>query len=485
MTVWDDDLTDAVANGIDVRTGRYAVPPLKPGILAAVAEGRPLSAAELDAVRDQLHRRKDHLGVADHIDVNDLSKTGWGVVFAENDPKVDAAREALAPLLARRRDEAGSFYHEYVNSDGVAVGESGNDFMARHGTPPGAIDPEQTLPYYLLLVGSPQQITFDTQADMGARLAVGRLTADSIDELAAYAEQTVKREREGRPSSKRAAVWATRNSSDVSTQRSARFLATPLADAFEKRSSTWTVDRYIGDNATKDALRELIHDGAPPSILFTASHGIRFPFEVDDADTTAREAAVRAQLVNQGALITQDWPGPMEAPRELIVADELFAASDVGDSANLNGMIAFLFACFSAGTPATDEFLPPEAAARTIAPAPFVANLPQRLLTKGAAAVFGHVERAWTWSFRWPNAGASTTTFQSVLNAIATGKRVGAAADHLGVRYTQVTAELATQLRKRAANFANDDIVAGLWTAQTDARNFIVLGDPAVRLTPA
>ena len=72
-----------------------------------------------------------------------------------------------------------------------------------------------------------------------------------------------------------------------------------------------------------------------------------------------------------------------------------------------------------------------------------------------------------------------------MLNAIATGKRVGAAADHLGVRYTQVTAELATQLRKRAANFANDDIVAGLWTAQTDARNFIVLGDPAVRLTPA
>jgi hypothetical protein len=70
-----------------------------------------------------------------------------------------------------------------------------------------------------------------------------------------------------------------------------------------------------------------------------------------------------------------------------------------------------------------------------------------------------------------------------VLHALARGARVGAALEYLTQRYTQVSTELAEELRLRSANVDNDDLVAGLWTAQTDARNFIVLGDPAVRLT--
>jgi hypothetical protein len=162
---------------------------------------------------------------------------------------------------------------------------------------------------------------------------------------------------------------------------------------------------------------------------------------------------------------------------------ELFRADDIADGAGLDGMIAFLFACFSAGTPAIDEFLPSEAAAPSIlANAPFTASLAQRMLTRGAAAVVGHVERAWTWSFRWPVAGGSTTVFESVLHALARGARVGTAMEDLNHRYAEIAAELSEELRQNGFGKQNDEVIAGLWTAVTDARNFVVLGDPAVRL---
>ena len=466
---------DAAVNGVNVRSGQYAIPNLSAAFLAAVADGRPLSAAELDELKARLHRAKAHLGVADHIDPNDLSRTGWGVVFAQNDPDTANAREALAPLLEKRRQEAGQFYREFIDGDGITSNEPGRRFLARNGSAPGPVDPKNGVPYYLLIVGSPERVPFDAQTDFGMRHAVGRLDLGSIDALAAYAEQTVRRESAASPMPKRAAVFATRNPGDVATQRSLRMLATPVASAFESQSDRfegWAVQRLFGKDAEKKTLRALLHDGQAPSILFSASHGALMP--VDDP-------ALQRDV--QGALVTQQWPGPMQQDRAL-TDEELFTANDLADGLDLGGMIAFLFACYSAGTPAFDEFLPPGTeTVSSIAPKPFVARLPQRMLGCGASAVIGHVERAWTTSFRWPGTGATTTAFTSVLHALARGARAGAALEHLTRRYTEVSTELAEELRLRRANIDNDDVVAGLWTAQTDARNFVILGDPAVRLT--
>jgi len=473
----DIDTGDAVVNGVVVLTGTYGVANLSASLLAAIAERRPLSAAELDELRERLHRAKAHLGVADHIrDPNDLSKTGWGVVFAQDDPNVSAARAALAPLLDKRREEAGQFYREFVDADGIGAEEPGRTFLARHGSAPGPVDPEDGVPYYLLVAGSPDRVPFDAQTDFAMRHAVGRLDLGSIEALAAYAEETVRRENAAAPMARRAAVFATRNPGDVATHRSAKMLATPIADAFDSQADEfkgWSVERRIGENAEKTALRALLHDGPAPSILFTASHGALLP--LDDAEL---------QRAAQGALVTQEWPGPTQA--RPLDDTELFTANDLADGLHLGGMIAFLFACYSAGTPAFDEFLgSASGSASPIAPSPFVARLPQRMLGCGAGAVIGHVERAWTTSFLWSGTGATTTSFRAVLHALARGARVGAAVEYLTQRYTQVSTELAEELRLRDANIDNDDVVAGLWTAQTDARNFVILGDPAVRLTVA
>lgn len=474
--VWDrDDSTpEVIANGVDASTGRYALPPLPFRLLSAGASGRPLSPDELDELRERLHRAKAHLGVADYIEPDNLAQSGWGIVFAADDPDVDRARGALAPLLERRRQEAGGLYREFAGADGLRVGETGRAFLARHGGSPGPVDPRRGIPYYLLVVGPPTRTPFQAQMDLDARHAVGRLDLGGVDALAAYAEGTVRREQETARARRRAVIYGTRNPGDPSTQRSARHLATPLADALERLLPQWQLDRRIAGDATKDALRDLLHDGSPPSLLFAACHGARF--SPDDP---------AGQRLGQGALVTQEWPGPM-AKSHPLTAMELFRAADVTDGARLEGMIAFLFACFSAGTPEADEFLPPQAGAPAkLADTPFTASLAQRMLARGAAAVVGHVERAWTWSFRWPVAGGSTTVFESVLHALARGSRVGAAMEGLNRRYAEIAAELSEELRQNSVGMKNDEVVAGLWTALTDARNFIVLGDPAVRLALA
>ncbi len=67
------------------------------------------------------------------------------------------------------------------------------------------------------------------------------------------------------------------------------------------------------------------------------------------------------------------------------------------------------------------------------------------------------------------------------------GWRVGHAMEFFDDKYAALAAELSDTLNA-ARNYGKklDDLaVAGLWTENNDARSYIVLGDPAVRLTDA
>ena len=104
-------------------------------------------------------------------------------------------------------------------------------------------------------------------------------------------------------------------------------------------------------------------------------------------------------------------------------------AADLDDDARVHGLIAFLFACYGAGTPAADHFLADRSKAPVpIALAPFVAALPQRLLSHpggGALAVIGHVERAWGYSIRPVGLGNRLLPFRNLMGRVLAASRSG------------------------------------------------------------
>ena len=169
--------------------------------------------------------------------------------------------------------------------------------------------------------------------------AVGRIHFDDVAGYARYAANVVAAEtRPPSTESPRLSFFAARNDDDPATALSCEHLVTPLATALR---DGWSVRSFIGPDASKDGLQAMLSGAERPDLLFTATHGIGFPTGHSD------------QRATQGALVCQDWPGPRHGK---IGPAHWFAAPDIPD-AELTGMIAFLFACFGAGTPRYDEFV--------------------------------------------------------------------------------------------------------------------------------
>jgi hypothetical protein len=196
------------------------------------------------------------------------------------------------------------------------------------------------------------------------------------------------------------------------------------------------------------------------------------------------------QLRHQGALLCQDWQGP-EAGRGEIPPDHYLAGEHLPPDANLEGLIAFFFACYSAGTPRFDEYYKQEFrdSGKTIADRPFLAALPTAMLGRpggGALAVVGHVERAWGTSYLGPRQSQQLAVFQSAVERLLKGHPVGSAMEYFNGRYAALSTELATEIEQiQSYGRRRDDYaLAELWTANNDARGYIVIGDPAVRLPP-
>lgn len=466
-----------IANGIDGATGEYALPPLTPGDFKQGVKGGFVEP-ESTALKNWLKQKQArHYAIREGLDARRLEEAGWGIVFpVDADP---AVVEALRPLMAHRQEQAGDLFKIYADNRQGAVRPMSVDskakWLARQGAENyGPVDPAK-VPYYLLLVGSPEQIDYRFQYLLDVQYAVGRIHFDTPEEYARYAEAVVAAETQPVRRERQIAFFGAANPGDRATQLSAQYLVEPLArftrDLKLKDAAPWDVQTVVRDDATRAGLERLLGGGALPGLLFTASHGMGFPL------------ADPRQERHQGALLCQDWPGP--SWRKPIPEDFYFSADHLASNANLLGLIAFFFACYGAGTPQYDEFYRIAFKDRgPIAERSFLSRLPQKMLTQGALAVIGHVERAWGYSFVVDEA-PSLEAFRSALHALMSGAPVGLAFEYFNDRYAEFSTDLTEKIQQDDWDPVDPLEMAFSWTATSDAKNYVVLGDPAARVQVA
>lgn len=465
--------TSLVFNGINGATGEYLLPEKTPQEIARIVLGEKITKDHLSELKDRRERAEnpgDYI-VKAGIDAQNLAQAGWGVIFAYDE--TEEVKDALKELLAYRREQAGERYQEYAYRYDPAEQyfESKTEFLARHKVAAGPADPKK-MPYYLLIVGDPERIPYTFQYELDVQYAVGRIYFDTAAEYAQYAHNVVNAEQSEQFLAREALFFGVRNPDDAATNFSADELVCPLADLMAKDQPDWKVRTRLAEQTRKTQLEQILNGKQPPALLFTASHGMGFPNGHPE------------QFPCQGALLCQDWPGPREW-KQAIPPDYYFSAADLSDSAQLLGLIAFHFACYGAGTPRRDEFaLRAYQEQQEIAPRAFLAKLPQKLLQRGALAAAGHVERAWGYSFMWQGAGAQLTTFESHLKLVMEGHRIGEAFEYFNGRYAELSTVLTTLQEKiKYEKYKVSDVeLAGIWTANNDARNYMIIGDPAVRL---
>lgn len=470
-------------NGIDGLTGKPLVPA---ATLTQVLKWIKLTdEQEPDEAKDAHQTTFDARFVDPAVGVRglitsanayDIGSARWGVVYHPDTPEL--VLQKLQPLVDKRCGLMIEYQPEVDGDDALK-------FRGRFDQGPGLVNPRK-LPYYLLIVASPEQISYTFQYSLDAEHAVGRLYFETADEyesyvkrLLAYEDQPVRQ--------RRVVFFAPKNEVDRATYLSANYLVEPLVNALKISAvfkQPYHFDFITGADAKRDVLLDaLTRSDDQPALVFTATHGLGFsaaPFAVQQA--------------RQGALLCSDWiAAANEAPAAAIPEKAYLSGEAITAAHQCDGLIVFAFGCYTAGTPRYDSFQHlNDDAPQLLAPHPLVSYLPQRLLAQGALAFIGHVDKALDYSFisKDKAVGQDIETFQSGLECILRGDPIGYAFEAFNHRWLDL-AQYVTQRNDNSLSSRhlkgykiNTEQLAYYWTAHNDARAYVIFGDPFVRLQP-
>src|ERR1700722_16078243 len=160
-----------------------------------------------------------HLGTDSSVgDPDDLTQTGWCILFASDaDPAIKAQLQPLIDLRRKQVNDDHLFQIFEGNDSGVRPSQTADDWAEYRGVSLTAkVDPTAGVPYYVLLVGHPDRISFEFQNLLKMQWAVGRLAFDNIEDYGRDAQVVDQYAHPARlPLQRRnAAVWVTSNNGD-------------------------------------------------------------------------------------------------------------------------------------------------------------------------------------------------------------------------------------------------------------------------------
>ncbi|MCP3138993.1 hypothetical protein [Pyxidicoccus xibeiensis] len=418
---------------------------------------------------------------------NDLPSQRWGLV-APKGPRGDALLALVEPLRQRRQQAQGgervAIYRVPPDMDGPLAARWKKEVFRHEGTR------EADRPRYLLLLGDLNEVSLELQHALTTDAFVGRLAFATDAGYAAYVDKVLRWEdATPRESNARMLFYTSRDGSSA-TELGHRMLIAPSVTACRERQELHCFPQAdlvsLGDDGPVSLASLLDHASARrPGVLFTLSHGRGRP--------ASGWAHPEARLAHQGELKLPDGG--------------FLCASELASRPFLPGGIWFSFACFSAGTPARSSYahwlrqLPesdPNArrgleALPQQGERPFISALPQAALANpdGPLAVMGHVDLAWSHSFSDRGRG-TPSRFIELLKELAAGSRAGVALQSLMQVLNEASSELAALYNQEALEHTQgrpstiDPLErARLWMARQDLANYVLLGDPAVRLSLA
>jgi len=392
------------------------------------------------------------------VDLNCIDEAHWGVVFPEDISS--EVRDAVEPLIEiRASQQAGRRFILFYRP-----GESVERWAKRYGVD-NLLDPDpEKIPYYLLVAGSPQQIPFRFQQDL-VTYATGRLCFENVIEYQNYIRNLVVYIREleiqqailetGRTGLLCVAPCRFNQENDFT------HLGLEMTGRVREK---WIGDKQfpefapplLGNHATRSALLQVLTTLSPEVILFVG-HGLHVPpgSEMSQADW-------------EGALVCQEEDGL-----------SWFSSADVTPKMQIHNSIWVALACHGAGTPAKSDYSS-WFSEREMAHQDQVSSLPQRILgdNRPGLAFIGHVDSV-------TGLTASSDLFSKLLVEIYTGRRLGQAMRHFRER-SVVSGDFILRWQDAFENSGmrppQRESFAAQWIAWRDARNFLLLGDPAIQI---
>jgi hypothetical protein len=421
-------------------------------------------------------------------DPSSLRDQGWGVIAPRGEDG-DRLLAMARPLLDRRAaDQDGEVPVYRVAPDMTAAAAAAwidRKLVenARHDTIPG----------YLLVLGRPDEVSFELQQVLASAFQVGRVGFDADAGYEAYIDKLLRAERA--PPRPPRAVYFTARDGTPATEIGRRLLMQPcIADAEQQRDAgRFARDiTIVEDDDPARAADRLLAAAADPGVIFTCSHGAGAP--------TGGWASAARRRALQGALC--------------LGGDQRLEADAVARARFAPGGIWVMFACFGAGTPRQSAYEPflrrlqqegehddDLAAVLASLPAdgepPFLAALPQAALANpdGPLAIVGHLDLAWSYSFQdleKMSRGERHRRFHELVALLVRGTPIGLA---LGGSLMRARNQVQTEVAIAAADDARagerpeqrdrSDQRARLghrWMVMQDLDGYIALGDPAARL---
>lgn len=425
-------------------------------------------------------------------DRNSLEDQGWAVIIPEGDAG-KRLLELVDPLIQRRKEQMGSWGQMKIyQAPAKCNAEEAIAWRKKVFATGQTTDDE--IPLYQLILGNLDQVALSIQQAQSSDGYVGRLAFDKEDDYRAYVEKLLRAEDADPPTQAGRTLFFTVHDGTRATRSGYESLITPGMQLAQRKVMERKLPAKqlleLGDKTipTREELLELAA-ASDPTVLFTLSHGAGAP-------GSGWKSAER-QRREQGAMS--------------FGSDGLLYGSDIADKTFLPGGVWFMLACYGAGTPQNSAYKHWLAAlgqlgqyrdsAATVLKGlvvdggrPFIAALPQAALANpnGPLAFVGHVDLAWTYSFREFDAESAVNRpgkFVQLINYALAGNRCGLMMEPISRAVDATNEELTTLYDGEAASGSIDANRqakrAHRWMLRNDLGAYILLGDPAARLRVA